>query len=500
MTDTSWDLLKCDNVDIYAENITKTIVEIAGSCIPNKNVCIRSRDLPWLNNNIKKKIRQRKRLYRKAKQLNSYTHWSNFRRVRNDVVLLLRNSKNEYFNNIARKLKSSDLCAKDWWKTLRTFIPTNTSSSIPPLLDEQTRNLVANNSCKADMLNRYFASQCSIDESNHDLPPMSNSNDNSLQYIHITQEEVIDSIKCLKLGKASGPDGIDNRILKEAMHQLSYPLCDLFNSCLNTQKMPSCWKIANVCPIFKKGDPSLASNYRPISLLNTIEKVFERILHKHIFNFLRANSFFAPTQSGFLPGDSTVNQLTYIYDTFCRALDNGLEVRVVFFDISKAFDKVWHRGVLYKLQQAGIRGNLLSFLSNYLTDRKQKVIIPGAHSSPMEILAGVPQGSILGPLMFLVYINDIIADIQAHIHLFADDTSLFMVVNSPNETAAVLQADIDKISSWADKWLVSFSPSKSESMLISRKIKKNIASITDYDKHYYTECKCSQAFRRTYVQ
>jgi len=177
-------------------------------------------------------------------------------------------------------------------------------------------------------------------------------------------------------------------------------LCDLFNSCLNTQKMPSCWKIANVCPIFRKGDPSLASNYRPISLLNTTEKVFERILHKHIFNFLRANEFFAPTQSGFLPGDSTVNQLTYIYDTFCRALDNGLEVRVVFFDISKAFDKVWHKGLLCKLQHAGIRGNLLSFLSNYLTDRKQTVILPGSHSTPIEILAGVPQGSILGPLMF----------------------------------------------------------------------------------------------------
>ena len=103
-----------------------------------------------------------------------------------------------------------------------------------------------------------------------------------------------------------------------------------------------------------------------------------------------------------------------------------------FFYISKAFDKVWHKVVLYKLQQAGIRGNILSFLSNYLSDRKQKVILPRLHSSRFDSLTGVPQGSILGLLMFLVYINDIIADKQAHIHLFADDTSLFMVVNSPN--------------------------------------------------------------------
>ena len=111
------------------------------------------------------------------------------------------------------------------------------------------------------MLNKYFASQCSLDENNHALPSMHHANANTLQSIHITHEEVIDSIKCLKIGKASGPDGIDNRILKETIYQLSYPFCDLFNSCLNTSKMPSCWKIANVCPIFKKGDPSLASNY-----------------------------------------------------------------------------------------------------------------------------------------------------------------------------------------------------------------------------------------------
>jgi len=142
------------------------------------------------------------------------------------------------------------------------------------------------------------------------------------------------------------------------MFQLSSPFCELFKSCLSARKMPSCWKIANVCPVFKKGDPALVSNYRPISLLNTVEKVFERIIYKHIFNFIRLNSFFAQSQSGFMPGDSTVNQLTYIYGTFCKAIDNGLEVSVVFIDISKAFDKEWHDGLLYKLKAAGIPGDL----------------------------------------------------------------------------------------------------------------------------------------------
>ena len=122
---------------------------MSGPCIPNKNAFIRSHDLSWLNTIIKKTIRQRQLLYRKAKKLNSDMHWSNFRLVRNEVVFLRRYSKNEYFNNIARTLKSSDLFAKDWWKTLHTFIPTNKSTAIPPLFDEQIGIFVANDSCKA---------------------------------------------------------------------------------------------------------------------------------------------------------------------------------------------------------------------------------------------------------------------------------------------------------------------------------------------------------------
>ena len=157
-----------------------------------------------------------------------------------------------------------------------------------------------------------------------------------------------------------------------------------------------------------------------------MEKVFERIMFKHMFNFFRDTQFFTPSQSGFMPGDSTVNQLTYLYNTFCHALDNGLEVRVIFFDISKAFDKVWHRGLLFKLEEAGIRGDLLSWCTDYLSDRHQRVVLPGATSSLSAIRAGVPQGSLLGPLFFLVYINDITCNIGSNINLFADDTSLFI--------------------------------------------------------------------------
>ena len=233
--------------------------------------------------------------------------------------------------------------------------------------------------------------------------------------------------------------------------------------------VPSSYKEANVYPVPKTGDLSLVSNYRPISLLNSEDKVLERLVFKHLFNHLRDNNLLSSLQSGFLPGDSTVNQLTYLYNTFCQALDSGKEVRAVFCDISKAFDRVWHAGLLAKLKAAGVSGNIHAWFADYLSDRKQRVVLPGTVSDWTYIRAGVPQGSILGPLLFLLYINDIVNDIGSNIRLFADDTSLFIIVDDPVTAAGCINADLGRISNWASTWLVTFNPSKTETLLISRK-------------------------------
>ena len=159
---------------------------------------------------------------------------------------------------------------------------------------------------------------------------------------------------------------------------MDIPLVDvILNYSLNTSTVPSSWKIYNVCLIFKSGDPSPPSNYRPVSLLNSIEKIFERIIFKHIYNHLKDSSYFTPFQSGFMPVDFTVNQVTGLYNEICKALDDGMEFRAVFFDISKTFDKVWHKGLLFKLKRAGINGKLLSWFSYYLSNRFQRVILSG---------------------------------------------------------------------------------------------------------------------------
>ena len=274
----------------------------------------------------------------------------------------------------------------------------------------------------------------------------------------------------LNIYKASGPDLLSPRLLKEGSDILAEPLSLLFNRSLDKCYFPIAWKDANVSPIFKKDDKSSPSNYRPISLLSSVGKAMERCIHKQLYNYVFTNELITPLQSGFKHGDSTNFQLIHTYHSFCEAVDRGKEVRVVFCDISKAFDRVWHKGLLHKLSCIGCSNPLVKWFSSYLSNRRQRVVINGVSSDWSTIHAGVPQGSILGPLLFLIYINDIVKDIGSEIRLFADDTSLYIVVDSPSTAAGIINTDLNRISNWAIGWLVRFNANKTISMLISRKL------------------------------
>ena len=445
-------------------------MQLASKYIPNKTIKVRQSDPPWLTKSIKKMMRKRKRLYDKYKSSNDIVDFENFKQIRNKVTNEIRKSKHIQTDKLAQKLANDTSGPKDWWKTLKQFIKPDHRSSFTPLT--KYGDIYSDDVDKANLLNQFFAEQTHLDETNSTLPSDIPPLPHNLDSISTTPQEVEIMLKALKLGRAADPDAINNRILKELSRPLSFPLCDLFNFSLSKGKVPAIWKEANVTPIFKKDDPSFVSSYRPISLLNTIDKVLEKVTHKHVFNFFRDHNILTPLQSGFVPQDSTVNQLVDIYNTFCKALDEGKEVRAVFCDISKAFDRVWHRGILYKLQAVGISGSLLQWFTDYLANRKQRVVLPGAASNWLFIKAGVPQGSILGPLLFLLYINDIVEDIQSTVRLFADDTSLYVIVDDPPTAANQLYSDLAKINSWAKKWLVTFDPSKSESVVFSRKRNK----------------------------
>ena len=467
---TNWELLKHNDINIYASNITDHLMDLAGQYIPNRKVKVKQSDPPWLNSRIKKLIRKRKRLYDKFKRTNKSADFETYKQFRNRVTYELRKSKQYENEKLAGKLKNDTLGPKDWWKTLKTVIKPMQDSSIPPLhINGET---YTENRDKSKIFNDFFSDQTKLDESNASLPNSNCISNNVLESIQTNPQEVESMLKSLKIGKAAGPDSVNNRLLQKLAYPLSFPLCDLYNFSFSSGTVPDLWKKANVIPVFKKNDPSDPSNYRPISLLSAVGKVMEKIVHKYVFNFFRDNAVITSLQSGFIPGDSTVNQLADIYNTFCKALDDGKEVRAIFCDISKAFDRVWHNGLIHKLRNVGIVGTLLNWFTDYLSNRKQRVVLPGAASDWTQIYAGVPQGSVLGPLLFLIYIHDIVENINACIRLFADDTSLYLIVENPIEAAEKLNSDLAKVHAWASKWLVTFNPSKTESLIFSRKLNK----------------------------
>ena len=251
------------------------------------------------------------------------------------------------------------------------------------------------------------------------------------------------------------------------------PLELIFKQALTTDVFLSEWKKANIVPCYKKGSKQNLKNYRPVSLLPICGKIFERLIFNEMFSFFLANNLLAPNQSGFKPGDSCINQLLSITHEVYSSFDDGFEVRSVFLDTSKVFDKVWYKEIIF------ISDDLLNILSEFLRNRKQRVTLNGQSSSWTNVNAGVPQESILGPLHFLIiYINDLPDGLSSNAKLFADDTSLFLVLHDINTSTIELNSDLKKINHWAFQWKMTFNPNCSKQKIrnIQQKIKKGDTS------------------------
>ena len=275
-----------------------------------------------------------------------------------------------------------------------------------------------------------------------------NNNQDKIRYK--TQRNRVNNIK--KHAKETYMNNYEDLILNQSCGSKATPLRKLFNLSLQKKSFPILWKLAHVMPIFKKGDKSQTNNYRPISLVSCVGKAFERVIFKHVYNHLITNSLIYQYQSGFLPGHSTVHHLIELVHNTCLALEKYEMNCQIFCDISKAFDRVWHRGLLLKLKNYGIDGNLLVWFEDYLKNRNQKVFINNTFSTQKPISAGVPQGSVLGPLLFLIYINDISDDLTGLARLFADDTSLSYSSADIRQIELILNEDLRKLSEWARKW------------------------------------------------
>ena len=268
--------------------------------------------------------------------------------------------------------------------------------------------------------------------------------------------------------------GIPGKFIHLISTPISFSMSRLFNNLFEIGHFPDIWKIAHVTAIFKRsGSKTDKSNFRPISLLPTLSKICESVMHERLFKHCIENDLISHKQAAYLKGDSTVSQLLYIVHNIRKCWTENKIMQGVFLDVSSAFDKVWHSGLLAKLYQVGIEEKFYEIMSSYLRNRKQIVVVDGQKSDILDLTAGVPQGSRLGPLLFLIYINDISADIESDILIFADDTSLFVSGSDPAETSNILNRDLQKISSWATKWKVKFNTIKTKSMIFSNRLLNN---------------------------
>ena len=260
-------------------------------------------------------------------------------------------------------------------------------------------------------------------------------------------------------------------MLKELSEELSEPLAILFNTTLAEGKIPEDWKTANITAIHKKGNKKLASNYRPVSLTCLICKKMEEIVRDSMILHAKRAKILSKKQFGFVGGRSTVLQLIKVLDDWTRILDEDGEVDVIYMDFMKAFDKVPHRRLLEKLRCYGYSGKLLNWMEEFLNGRKQRVVVNGCKSNWREVMSGVPQGSVIGPLLFVLYINDLPEIVKAEVYLFADDTKIYCKIL--DDGSSTLQEDLIRLQEWSDIWLLKFHPDKCKVLKVHKGNKAN---------------------------
>ena len=441
------------------KTFTDIFLNIMSTFIPNEIKKCSPRDPPWITSQLKSLLNKKNRLYKNYKR-HGYKAEDKVRldAFRIECQQTVEIAKMSYLANLGDKLNSANTSQKSYWKIINRVMNKCRSPKIPPLL---ANNLfILNCKEKAKHFNDFFSQQCKPIVNSSVLPILYFFTEKIIDHITVKNDEIISLIRKINPSKATGSDGISGQMLLLCDDSAILPLKIIFSNILSTSIYPDLWKIANVTPIFKKGDKQLIKNYRPISLLPICGKILEKIIFNHLYSYLTANRLITKNQSGFRPGDSTTNQLLYLVDEIHQAFDSAecFEVRAVFLDISKAFDKVWHDGLIFKLKQNGVSGGLLKLFQNYLSNRKQRVVLNGSHSDYSAIESGVPQGSVLGPLLFLIYINDLERNIKSKIKFFADDTMLFSLVKDPEISANDLNHDLDAIRQWADQWKLEFNP------------------------------------------
>ncbi|CAF3620810.1 unnamed protein product [Rotaria socialis] len=472
--------------------------------VPSIKVSSKTKISPkWFNSEIKQAILDRNKIYKIKKNEPSPQNIQNYVVASRNVKRKIRTAKLNEETRIAAISKTN---VKEFFSYVNSRKPIR--SHIGPLIKNGIQ--ITDDAGIADELNNYFVTVFNPEEDNNVPNPTiffdaTISGNEPLNQIIVTNEEITQLIIKMRQFKSPGPDKITPRVLKEAMIYIVDKLLIIFNTSLDNGKVPDDWKKANVTPIFKKGKRDDPSNYRPISLTSVVGKLLEGTIANRIVDHLELNNLLLKSQHGFRRHKSCLTNLLEFFHNMHVMHDDSKAVDIVYLDFKKAFDKVPHKSLLAKVRALGIGGKVADWIQDWLQNRKQRVVINGIASGWANVTSGVPQGSVLGPLLFLIYINDLDIGLLSRLAKFADDSKLGTNVGDL-EGIKQLQKDLDNVGDWSIKWQMPFNIDKCKVMhvgsrnpnhnyellgavLVTTKVEKDLGVYVSDDFKVSTQCK-----------
>ena len=445
------------------KNISNDVLE---NQIPSKMTSSRYSQ-PWVDRKCRSLFRRKKKAYNKATRTNIQADWDRFRHLQKETQKQCNKSSATFLAN--RISQDSDTNRKTLYKFIKN---SRTDNSGVATLTKDGKTLTSPKD-KANALNQQFSSVFSpiLDY----IPSLGPAKAPKIKDIVFNTSGIEKLLRNSKPNKSSGPDNIPAKFLKETAEELAPALTLLFQASMTQSQIPADWRHARVSPLYKSGknDRSKPANYRPISLTCLICKVMEHVVCSHLMGHLDTHKVLNDSQHAFRKGRSCETQLILTVNDLSGALDAGKQIDCVLLDFAKAFDKVSHRRLLAKLKNYGIEGLTLGWIKDFLHARTQVVVVDGDESSIAPVTSGVPQGTVLGPALFLVYINDLPEGLRCTSRLFADDCILYRVIDSDADTD-MLQQDLQQLESWEREWAMEFAAEKCQVLTITRKLNRNI--------------------------
>jgi hypothetical protein len=439
--------------------------------IPHKRTFSKRR-LPWIDAELRLQINQRDRAYKKWKKHGTPALKQEARTKRRHVQRLIRRAYWNYLQDIFDPDGMENPKANNKHKRFWAYIKSQRTSNVGVSSLRKDGVLYDNPRDKAQILNNQFYSafgngSAYTKEEFAQKCGMDYRDGEALEDILVHEEGVKRLLRNLDPSKAPGPDGISARVLKELADEIAPILTLIFRVSLETGQVPADWKDANVSPIYKKGEHYDPANYRPISLTCIVCKVMEHIIVSSVMTFLEGQGILSDQQHGFRKMRSCETQLLELTDELFERMEMLQQTHILIMDFAKAFDKVNHSLLGHKIERYGIRGKVLHWIKDFLKDRRQTVVFEGVASDYINVRSGVPQGSVLGPCLFLLYINDLPQQLTSKTRLFADDTAVYRSILS-HDDRLTLQQDLDKLAVWEDRWDMRFHPGKCTTLPVTR--------------------------------